>query len=82
MSVARVKDNFNLECDAQISEFQNNLEMNINMQNFNMSNSDEDIAQEEDFSNIDADDFDLNNSNIILMNQFQPQEDALGLTAK
>lgn len=43
--------------------------MNIN--NIDLSaNSDEDIAQEEDFSNIDDNEFKLNDSNIMLMNQF------------
>ena len=46
------------------------------------SDSDEEIAQEEDFSSIGNEDFDLNNSNIILMKQFHPHEDVLGLTAK
>ena len=75
MSVTRPQQTtFNLECDANISEFQNNLEMNINMKNFdNMpSDSDEEIAQEEDFSCIENEDFDLNNSNIMLMKQFHP----------
>lgn len=46
------------------------------------SNSDEEIAQEEDFSCIENEDFDLNNSNSISMKRFHPKEDALDLTAK
>ena len=73
MSVTGHPDNRDLISDGNTSDYKdykgNGFEMNI--QNFNMSNDSDDVAQEEedDLSNIDDDEFDLDNSNINVINQ-------------
>lgn len=56
----------------------------MNIQNFDMSNSDDDIAKEEDddLSNIDDDEFDLDNANINIINQLNNNSDINSLKAK
>jgi len=85
MSVTGQRDNNFMDSDGNTSEYKGDHGFEMNIQNFNMSHSDEDVAQEEeedDLSNIDDDEFDLDNSNINVINQLNNHSEMNGLKAK